>query len=68
MGFVHQHRIPWALDGEETGAAISARNKMTGDNDDAVFLPGTLGPPDASVNIAQAVPIEKPGCQGKLLT
>src|SRR5262249_19352306 len=41
---------------------------MTGDNDDAVFLPGPVDPPYASVNIAQAVPIEKPGRQGKLLT
>src|SRR5215468_2755062 len=54
MGFVHQHRIPWALDGEETGAAISTRNEMTGDNDDAVFFPGTIGPPYASVNIARS--------------
>jgi hypothetical protein len=55
------------LDGEKILTAISARNKVTGDDDDAVFLPWTVGPPDVSVDVAQAVPVEKPGRQGKLL-
>ena len=68
MGFIHQHRIPRALDGKETGAPVGTRNEVTGDDQDAVFLPWTICPPHASVDIAQAVPIEKPGRQGKLLT